>query len=343
MTEQTPIIVVLAVQSAQHNAAMKHFIEAAGGFSVVAEPTDHASLLDAYAVHSPDVLILDDAMPGFDAFKFAANLALERPLPTVLLTSDESPGKLEGGLATPLRLVRVPHSLLEDSDGFGATHIRTKLRLAAARAREAKFTITRNKLTALLDELVDEEEDNARPGVGGLVTNALDVIVLAGGRKALPALEEVLRGTRRLRVPVIVALDDVGKGDPLDVPGRRGPPLRRLTSSVSVRRLFGLSLVPANAQAWLEGEMLQIRVGDGVGLDHRRLLESLAPLGRRVLAVKMSPGRTDIDLGLSKAAMSGVTTAVIRNGGLETPESDVVQLRTHELAWVLNNSIPHRV
>src|SRR3546814_8433617 len=76
--------VVIADDEPLARERLRSLLNEAGGIEVVAEAGDGSEALHACAEHSPDLVLLDIAMPGIDGLEAARHLAAFEPRPAVV-------------------------------------------------------------------------------------------------------------------------------------------------------------------------------------------------------------------------------------------------------------------
>ena len=110
----------------QGNKALVADLEAAG-ITVAAVVSDRAQLLSAAVRHAPDVLVVDEPLPGDALFKITAALADTAPCAVLLFTSDSDAQHMERAIASGIHGYVV--------NGYGAERLRALVHLAQARFR----------------------------------------------------------------------------------------------------------------------------------------------------------------------------------------------------------------
>ena len=71
----SPIRVILADDHTLVRAGMRALLERLPGVSVIAEANDGRQVLELVAIHSPEVVIMDIAMPGLNGLEAAERMA----------------------------------------------------------------------------------------------------------------------------------------------------------------------------------------------------------------------------------------------------------------------------
>jgi len=83
----SPIRVILADDHTLVRAGMRALLERLPGVSVIAEANDGRQVLELVAIHSPEVVIMDIAMPGLNGLEAAERMAEDFPNVRVLILS----------------------------------------------------------------------------------------------------------------------------------------------------------------------------------------------------------------------------------------------------------------
>lgn len=145
------IRVLVADDHAVVREGIRHVLEGAPGFEVVAEAADGKQAFILAQVHKPDVLLLDITMPGESGLEVAARLRSSLPEVHVLILS------MHDHTEYVLEAVRAgAHGyLLKDA---GPSELRDAVR--AVHAGEAYFSppVTRQLTAAVRGELVQERQ-----------------------------------------------------------------------------------------------------------------------------------------------------------------------------------------
>jgi hypothetical protein len=292
----------------------------------------------------PDVLILDETVTGDSAVRIARKLALERPLPTLLIVDEEDLERTEEerSLARTLRIYRLSRSRLESGQSVDLSYARTRLHLLASRAKEGKQTMSRADLQGVLDELLEEDADLA---IGfearELVAKPLNLIILAGGEGAAKHAAQVIRQVDRLMVPVLIALEEESSAIALleSTAQSRGIPFSRSTESAPIKRTTGI--LCATSERWVEVHGNTIVSMDGPSaLDAGRVLGSAADGVDGLLVVLLPGASASARHVLSVLARRGIAAAT--SGGDVEVETTAILTET-DLAWVLSHGVPRRV
>ncbi len=83
----SPIRVILADDHTLVRAGMRALLERLPGVRVIAEANDGRQVLELVAIHSPEVVIMDIAMPGLNGLEAAERMAEDFPNVRVLILS----------------------------------------------------------------------------------------------------------------------------------------------------------------------------------------------------------------------------------------------------------------
>ena len=313
-------------------------------FDVVARATGCESLAAYCRGVAPDVLVVDEALEGGECVRVAARFALERPLPTVIVTHEDAGVAIDTTLARRVRMTRVPHTALTTS--HGASYFRTQLRLAATRSRESKQTIGREELRSVIDSLLDEDESllPLPPHLAELARAPLELVVLITSKAALGDALQALARADVMRVPVVVAVDDAADAHRLVAEAsRRGQRLTPVERSMPLRRVSGRWLAWAGVEVEVERDVLSVREATPGKLDVPRLLESLVGRAQGVLVVAGPRGRADCSKALQKLERAGATVVTLGRPGTGLPAGDFPRCDAEDIGRVLCNVRPLRV
>jgi chemotaxis response regulator CheB len=298
----------------------------------------------------PDVMVVDGGLVGVDAERIARTLALERPLPTLVLV-EEGDEEVEETFRS-LRIYRLAKTRLRQLDEMNRSYVRTRLNLLAARASEAKRTLPAESLSAVIDALMEEEADAlVSQAVRSLAQTPLDLIVLAGGANGAELLAGVLPSVTSTRVPILIALEaDASAMEQLrEMVTSTRLPIRPLESSTSLRRAGGILVALAEQAVTVTPEML--RTGRG-GLNLEQLLTSMGAVGRAGLSVLLAEGKTKGGAGLAAAERQDGLTATLAVHAFADPAASGAAggggrarpaMTQRELAWLLGAAVPRRV
>jgi DNA-binding NarL/FixJ family response regulator len=318
-------------------------------FELVGETETVAGLVAMTRTHRPDVLILDGSVPGGGVDRVARSLALERPLPILVIVDDENLA-IDRDTFRNLRIYRLDRQRLRRLDHVDRSFIRTRLNLLAARANEPKHTLPSSSLADVVLALREEEADAyVSPSARKLTADALDMVLLAGGRESVSVLGHVIPHVQAVHVPVLLALEHEHESSAVEpmreYAARTRLPIAELVESLPIRRMNGVMVTPPNRSVSLVGET--VRVGTGV-LDLERLLRSMEMLGPSGLSVLLCEGTTNGARGLATAAQADGHTAVLSYYGttVEAVKSTgytATEVTPRELAWILGAAAPRRV
>jgi chemotaxis response regulator CheB len=298
----------------------------------------------------PDVMVVDGDLVGVDAERIARTLALERPLPTLVLVEDTDEEVEE--TFRSLRIYRLAKKRLRQLDEMNRSYVRTRLNLLAARASEAKRTLPAESLAAVIDALMEEEADAlVSQAVRQLAQTPLDLVVLAGGETAVEILGGVLPSVVSTRVPVLLALEAEAQAMALlrEMVTSSQLQIEPLESSTSLRRASGILVALGGQAVTVTPEM--VRSGRGT-LNLEQLLTSMGSVGRAGLSVLLAEGKTKGTAGLAAAASQDGLTATLAVHAFADPAAsgDMAggrrgrpAMTQRELAWLLGAAVPRRV
>ena len=290
----------------------------------------------------PDVLILDELLVGSDARRIASKLALERPLPTLLLV--EGSGRETDDLAERLRLYELSKRSLHSSESIARSYTRTRLHLLATRAGEAKRTAPSHALAGMLDELREEEaHDPPLPSAPHRIARApLDLILLVVGDVALEPLARLFGGLAGMRVPLLVAPDTAASPEVLDeaVQALPGAP-QLLEAAAPLRSLSGLLVASANRRLLLGDDIVLVGPNLGGGLDIAELIMSLAGLNEAGLVAAVPPLAKVTRNAIASVHATGTHALMI--GPADPLASHVPTATLEDFGQLLRASTPRRI
>lgn len=342
--EPRKLRVVLALGEGTAAAQADEILARTPEFEVVARAGGCEALAAYCHGAAPDVLVVDEGLEGGECVRVAARFALERPLPTLIVTREGPEAAVDPHLARRVRMTRVPHSALSTS--HGASYFRTQLRLAATRSHESKQTIGREELRGVIDSLLDEDESlmPLPPRLAELARSPLELVVLITGRAAVGDALQALARAAVLRVPVVVAVDDAADADVVVAEAsRRGQRLTPVAKSMPLRRVSGRWLAWAGVEVEVARDVLSVREATLSPLNVPRLLESLVGRAQGVLVVAGPTGRADCSDALEKLGRAGAMVATLGRPGAGLPRGDFPRCDAEEIGRVLSNVRPLRV
>jgi chemotaxis response regulator CheB len=317
---------------------------------LVGQPETGADAVQVARSQYPDVMVVDGDLAGVEAERIARTLALERPLPTLVLIEDADEEVEE--TFRSLRIYRLAKARLRQLDEMNRSYVRTRLNLLAARASEAKRTLPAESLAAVIDALMEEEADAVvSQAVRSLAQTPLDLVVLAGGASGVELLAGVLPSVTSTRVPILVALEAEASAmeELSEMVTSARLPLRPLERSTSLRRAGGILVALAEQAVTVTPEML--RTGRGQ-LNLEQLLTSMGAVGRAGLSILLAEGKTKGGAGLAAAeTQDGLTATLATHAFVDPSVSGAVAggrrgrpaMTQRELAWLLGAAVPRRV
>lgn len=321
-----------------------------GDFEVIGEAANCAEALSFSRGLAPDLLIVDDDLAQGRGRDVVIELARERSVPTMLMVgAEDSVGRASGLDAT--QVSTLPRSVVRRQDNTARAHVRTRLRLLAARCSRARRTRNSDSLEHALAHVRESVQySRIEESVAGLVADPLDLIVLLGAAGSCRALNLVLPTLRRLPVPTLVGVVDPEVDSLVEaVEASQKIRVARFDEPADLRELDGLLVTVPHTQAVVLDGSIEIRPRDP-SLD--LLAGSLSSLGRSALIVVMSADQEDCVCGVATAQESGVKVAVMAPAEVKKigaarclieQELAAAVLSGRHLAWVLEHAVPRRV
>lgn len=342
MPEQ-PLRALICTMPGPVRDAASALVEGASAFEVVGRASTAAEVTQLARATRSQVLVLDEALLGTELQRVAFGLALERPVSTLLLVSDDS-ATTDEQIERGLRLFRLAKRRLCSTDSFDRSFARTRLHLVASRARESKRTLPPGVLQPVLQSLRADEYMRADTGTRGLVAAPLDLAVVAVDATHVSAVEEVVAQVGSFIVPTLVVSED-----PTVVPAiaaaaeRRRIPATIMVDSVGIRRASGLLLVESTRRATIRPDGVSIGSVGRRALSVAEVVSSAASLEGDVLLVGATARPVVLEM-LSLAAAAGSHVSALEPGGEATLGSGVIATTRKSLAWVLRSGVvPRRV
>jgi len=294
-----------------------------------------------------DVLVLDEDIAGADARKLAHRLALERPIPTLLLVEDLGTTADQDELARRLRLYRLNKHRLDPSDTVAHKLISSRLNLLAARSREARATITRRELEDVLEELREEDRlaEDERP-LEDLLEQPLELVLVGGTVAQCERLAGIVPALQGSRIPVIVAVEGAeGHKRLRERIADRRILVPETDRSVSIRKLNGSLIVVSDRRAVVSREAVLVGLQLDPGLLLGETLASMTTLGPVGLVVVTTPLVDPVRSAIPQLAHAGCRIIIVDEKLREAVvDGAVVPCMTAEqVGWLLGNATPRRV
>ncbi|MEM6989207.1 MAG: hypothetical protein AAF721_01880 [Myxococcota bacterium] len=319
-------------------------VGAASAFKLVGHAAHVDEVTEQARTTHPDVLVLDHALMGGDAQRIVFALALERPLPTLLLVDDDDAAAQSNELERKLRLFRLSKRRLCSTDALDQSFARTRLHLVASRCRESKRTVPPHVLQPILESLRQHETTRADTGMRGLVASPLDLAIIALDATHVTAVQEAIASVASLIVPTLVVSEDQQVPALLaEAAAQRQLPVSWLTDPMMLRRATGLLLVNAARRVVVRPEGIWVAADGPRGLSLPEVITSASTLEGAVLLVAASH-REGIVRTVADAASVGSSACL-----LEPPEGTAVSdtllpMSRQSLAWILRSGmVPRRV
>jgi len=317
-------------------------VGSAEAFEIVGQAA-HADEVTEYvrATH-PDVLVIDEALVGGDARQLATRLALERPLPTLLLVDQDAgtPTSLE----RRLRLFRLTKQQLRSTNTVDQSFARTRLRLVASRGHDSRSTVPPGELQPVLSALRNDDRKRADTGARRLVATPLDLAVIALDGTHMEAMQEVLTEVSTLIVPVLVVSEDPSVCQTLaSVASYQHLPAAWLTEPASIRRASGLLFVEPRRRVVVRPSGVWVSSLEQGPLSMPEVITSASTLEGSLLLAAAS--RRDVIVRTVADASRAGANACLLEPPPGAPTSDnLVETSREALAWMLGAGvIPRRV
>lgn len=342
---------LVCVSDEDYLATLLETLADIGDFEIVGEAANCGDALSFSRGLAPDLMIVDDALAEGRGRDVVAELARERAIPTMLMIDGDELAAANIGTADPAQVSTLPRSVVGRDDATARAHVRTRLRLLAARCSRARKTRSTDSLRSAL-AFVQQQAATGRVdhSVGRLVAEPLDLIVLLGGRGSTQAMSMMLPTLRRLAVPTLVAIAERESGSLVTAVSQAG----RIRASLldepnDLREMDGLFVLAPRTHAMAYPESIEIRSQE-LSLD--RLAGSMASLGASALVVVLSAEQKECVCGVAAAQEAGVKVAVMAPAEVQNIgaarcliDQDLAQgvLTGRQLAWVLENAVPRRV
>ena len=333
---------LVCVSDEEYLASLLETLADIGDFEIVGEAANCGDALAYSHRLAPDLMIVDDALGEGRGRDVVAGLARERAIPTMLMVDgDELVANI--GAVDSTQVSILPRSVVGRGDATARAHVRTRLRLLAARcSRVGKTGGTDGGPDAVTFVQSPAATSRVDDSVDRLVAEPLELIVLLGGGGSTQAMSAMLPKLRRLAVPTLVAIAERDSENLVEVVSKGGHVRASLLDGpCDLRDLDGLSVLAPRTHAMVYPESIETRPQE-LSLD--RLAGSTSSLGSAVLVVVLSARQEDCVCGVAAAQEAGVKVAVmapaeVQNDGaarcLIDQELTQYVLTSHQLTQVL--------
>lgn len=317
-------------------------VGSAVSFEIVGQAA-HADEVTEYvrATH-PDVLVIDESLVGGDARQLATRLALERPLPTLLLVDED--GGTPTSLERRLRLFRLTKRQLRSTNAVDQSFARTRLRLVASRGHDSRSTVPPGELQPVLSALRNDDTSRADTGARRLVAMPLDLAVLATDGSHMEAIQEVLTAMSTLIVPTLVVSEDASVCQTLaGVAGYQQLPAAWVTEPTSIRRASGLLFVDPRRRVVVRPSGVWVSSLEQGPISMPEVITSASTLEGSLLLVGAS--RRDVILRtVADASRAGANCCFLEPPPGAPLSDNLVETTREAVAWMLGaGMIPRRV
>ena len=317
-------------------------VGSADAFEIVGQAS-HADEVTEFARSThPDVLVIDDALVGGDAKQLATRLALERPLPTLLLVDDDA-GGAPTSLERRLRLFRLSKRQLRSTNTVDQSFARTRLRLVASRGHDSRTTVPPGELQSVLSALRSDDR-RADTSARKLVATPLDLAVIALDSSHMEAMQEVLAEVSTLIVPALVVSEHSSVCETLAaVAAHKHLPAAWLTEPTSIRRASGLLFVEPRRRVVVRPSGVWVSALEQGPLSLPEVITSASTLEGSLLLAAASH-RDVIMRTVADAAQAGANACLLEPPVTAPTTDNLVETSRDALAWMLGaGMIPRRV
>lgn len=349
MTDAAPLLVLVAGPRGRLRDAVIAILDSSEMFELARCVDAADAVVTACRERRIDVLVLDEDIAGGDARRLAQRLALERPIPTLLLVRDVAMSLDQDEIDRRLRLFRLGKHQVQRNDSVSQKLISSRLNLLAARSREARATITRRELEDVLEELREEENELPvhRPGQQ-LLEHPLEVVLIGGTVDQIEVLAHIVRSVQGSRIPIIVAIEGQdGHAKLRAAVADHRVRLKEIDRAASIRKLDGTIVVTSDRRAVVSSESLLVGLQLDPGLNLTETLGSMVALGHSGCVVATTPIVDAVQQTFPTLSEAGCRVLIVedsRRGGELSIGSVVVPcVGAADLGWLLGNALPKRI